>query len=114
MSRDGVVRLAALLAAAACVLVFLRVLPGLRLGADLAPPPALIVNDTATAVTVARCADAACTRTAGAAPVAPGGELRAGGGAAIWVVEAGGARLGCLSATPGRRLAVSAAGPCPG
>ena len=114
MSRTGLVRLAALLGAAACVLVALKVLPGIQFGADLGRQPALIVNDTATAVTVARCTDAACSRTTGGAVVAPGGELRAGGGRSTWVVEANGARLGCLSATPGRRLPVSGAGSCPG
>ena len=113
MSRTGLVRLAALLGAAACVLVGLRVLPAFQIGGALGRPAAVIVNDTAGTVRVARCADAGCTRTTGSAVVAPGGELRAGD-SARWAVEAGGARLGCLVAAPGRRLLVSAAEPCPG
>jgi hypothetical protein len=114
VSRTGLVRVAALLGAAACVLVAFKVLPGIQLGADLGRQPALIVNDTATAVTVARCADAPCSRTVSGTVVPPGGELRAGGGTSTWVVEVDGARLGCLSAAPGRRLPVSGAGSCPG
>jgi hypothetical protein len=113
VSRTGLVRLAALLGAAACVLVALKVLPTFQIGTDLGRQPAVIVNDTATAVGVGRCADAGCTRSTGSAVVAPGGELRAGD-SARWVVEAGGTRLGCLVAAPGRRLLVSAAQPCPG
>jgi hypothetical protein len=115
VSAGRAVPLLLLAAAAACVLVALRVLPEVGAPADLGRT-AVIVNDTAATVVVSRC-PAPCTTGSGPVTLAPGGDLRAGPpGAADWLIEdVRGRRVGCLAVTAagGRRL-VSEAGPCPG
>jgi hypothetical protein len=112
VSRTALVRLAVLLGAVACVLIALKLLPGFQTGTDLSRQPAVIVNDTTGAVVVAHCDDQACAGTSGRANVAPSQSLRVGSGQ--WVIaDAGGRRLGCLAAAPGRQLLVSRAGLCP-
>lgn len=115
MSGRRAVPLLLLAAAAACVLVALRVLPEVALPGDVERTPAVIANDTAAAVVVSRCS-APCATGRDAVSLAPGRELRTGPpGAATWLVEdTDGRRLGCLAATAeGQRLTVSRAGRCP-
>jgi hypothetical protein len=94
------------------VLIAFKVLPSFQTGTDLSRQPAVIVNDGGAPVVVAHCDDSACAGTSGRATVAPGQSLRVGGGQ--WVIaDAGGGRIGCLTAAAGQRLPVSRAGPCP-
>jgi len=102
-----------LAAAAACVLVALRVLPAISPPSDLGPPPTVIVNDTSGAVVAVHCVDV-CP-TGGGAAIRPGSELRAGPPRGRWEIRAPtGTVVGCLAAhRAGERMRVSQAPPCP-
>ena len=114
MGQAALTRLAVLLAAAACAAIAIGLLPSVRTGFEVAPAPAVIVNDTSAPVVVAHCAGA-CP-AAGGTTLSPGRELPAGLPHALWQVRTPeGEVIGCLSGgSAAQRLRVSRAQSCPG
>src|SRR5207245_8263746 len=114
----GALRLVLLAAAAACLLVAIRLIPAIRTGSELGLQPAAIVNDTTAPVLVARCVRT-CAHPDQGVEVVPGHSLRAGAtpGQVEWLIESqAGDRIGCLAPPPPSHapatLRVSRAGPC--
>lgn len=113
MRQAALVRLAVLVAAVACVAIAFGLVPALRTGTDLAPAPAVIVNDTGHAVVAVPCAPS-CPAVGGTL-IEPGRQLPAGPPGARWQVRTpAGDVAGCLvAAGAGQRLRVSRASACP-
>jgi hypothetical protein len=110
--QASIVRLAVVIAALACVAIAFGRLPTLQTGTELAPAPAVIVNDTAFSVVAFHCSPA-CSGEG--TVIEPGHELRAGPPGARWQLRtAGGEVVGCLhAASSAQRLLVSRASGCP-
>jgi hypothetical protein len=110
--QASIVRLAVLVAALACVAIAFGRLPALRTGTELAPAPAVIVNDTPAAVVAVHCSPGC---VGDGTVIDPGHELPAGPPGARWQLRsAGGDVIGCLAASSsGQRLRVSRASGCP-